>query len=234
MVEKNNSNRQNNMSNIGPKIMIGLPAAADSFIGETVEALMNMKVTPSCFTKVFGGEAVDKARNALVKIALEQGVDYLLFVDADNPPPINTLAVFLEADKDIVCAPVLSRHPPFVPCVFKKEVIPNNTVPGYAHLSQIDTTGGTLVKIDACGMACTLIKRKVLEALYLRHEGRPFEFSRVPIQPVDGKDKRDMSEDVTFCERATEAGFTIWCDTTIRPLHFAGKKWVQFNDSMLL
>jgi len=216
-----------------PKIMIGLPSASELFYSETVEALMNMKVTPNVFTRVVGGESVDKARNYLVKLALEQGASHLLFVDDDNPPPADTLARFLEADKDIICAPVLSRHEPFIPCVFKSFVIPDNTLLGYESLYKIDTTGGNIVKVDACGMACTLIKRDVLEKLYKKYEGTPFEFSREPMNMYEGKTKRDMSEDVTFCERATQEGFEIWCDTTVRPIHFAGKKKVQFNDSMI-
>ena len=218
---------------IPPKVLIGLPSASELFYGETVEALMNMKVTPQIATKVIGGEAVDKARNALVKTTLEGGYTHLLFVDDDNPPPQDALGKFLQADKDIVCAPVLSRHEPFAPCVFEKVKIPDNKIAGYEHISKIDTTGGTLVKIDGCGMACTLIKREVLEKLYPKYEGKPFQFSRDPLKKVEGKDKREMSEDVTFCERATEEGFEIYCDTTIRPIHFAGKKYVQFNDTMI-
>ena len=211
--------------------MVGLPSKSDSFMGETVEALVNMKPTQRYFCKVIGGEAVDKARNAMVQIALERGADYLLFVDDDNPPPQDTLGVLMQADKDIVCAPVLSRHEPYVPCIFETEEIPDNPkVKGYKKIEKVDTSAGTLVKIDACGMACVLIKRKVLEKLYKEHEGRPFEFSRVPIKKTDGKDKRDMSEDVTFYERATNAGFEIWCETKIKPPHYAGKKWVQFSD----
>ena len=216
------------------KVLIGLPIASHCFPGETVEALMNMKVTPNIITKVIAGEAVDKARNALVKMALEQGASHLLFVDDDNPVPQDTLGRFLEADKDIVCAPVLSRHSPYVPCIFEKEPIPGNDLPNYKHIEKVDTSGGELIKIDGCGMACVLIKRKVLEKLYEKFEGKPFAFSRDEMNPVDGKTKREMSEDVTFCERATDEGFEIFCDTTIRPIHFAGQKFVQFNDSMIV
>jgi hypothetical protein len=83
-------------------------------------------------------------------------------------------------------------------------------------------------------MACTLIKREVLEKLFPLYEGEPFAFSRDEITPTDGKKRREMSEDVTFCERATNEGFEIWCDTTIRPKHLAGFKYVQFNDSMII
>ena len=222
------------MNQIQPKILIGLPSASELFYGETVEALMNLKVTPQIVTKVIGGEAVDKARNALVKFALEGGFTHLFFVDDDNPPPQDALAKFLQADKDIICAPVLSRHEPFVPCIFTATQIPDNDVKGYEPIKKIDTSGGNLVRIDACGMACTLIKREVLEKLYPKHEGTPFAFSRESMNKVDGKNKRDMSEDVTFCERATNEGFEIYCDTTVRPVHFAGKKYVQFNDSMII
>ena len=216
------------------KVCIGIAVAGHSFPAETLEALMNMKVPPQIFTKVIAGESVAKARNALVKIALENNATHLLFVDDDNPPPQNTLEKLLQADKDIICAPILSRHTPFVPCIFTKEQIPNNTLPGYKHIDKVDTTGGEVVKIDACGMACTLIKREVLEKLWKEYEGEPFVFSRDEITPTNGKTRREMSEDVTFCERATNEGFEIWCDTTIRPIHLAGYKYVQFNDSMIL
>lgn len=213
--------------------MIGLPTAGACFHQKTVEALMNLKVPPSVFTKVIAGESVEKARNYLVKIALEQGVTHLLFVDADNPPPQDTIEKFIKADKDIVCAPVLTRHAPYEPCVFEKEEIPDNELPGYKHINQIDISGGELVKVDACGMACTLIKREVLEKLWEKYEGKPFAFSRDSINPTNGKTEREMSEDVTFCERATNEGFEIWCDTTIRPPHFTEMKFVQFNDQFI-
>lgn len=216
------------------KVCIGVALAGHSFPAETVEALMNMKVPMEVFTTIVAGEGVAKARNAIVFRALENGATHLLFVDDDNPPPQNTLERMLKADKDIITAPILSRHAPFVPCVFKKVSIENNELSGYENLEKIDTTGGETVKIDACGMACTLIKREVLEKLWKEYEGEPFAFSRDPIKPVNGKVRREMSEDVTFCERATNAGFEIWCDTTIRPKHLAGYKYVQFNDTMIV
>lgn len=222
------------MENKPIKLMIGLPIAGHCFPAETVEALLNLKVVQNMFTKVIAGESVAKARNYLARFALENGATHLLFLDDDNPIPQDTLEKFLKADKDIVCAPVLTRHEPFQPCIFKKTVIENNEIPGYEHILKADTSGGNLIKVDACGMACTLIKREVLEKLYLKYKGEPFAFSRDEITPVDGKERREMSEDVTFCERATNDGFEVWCDTTVRPIHFSGHKFVQFNDSMIL
>jgi len=218
------------------KVMIGLPIAAHCFPAETVEALLNLKVPPSMFARVVSGQAVDKARNYLVRIALEQGVTHLFFLDDDNPPPPETLGRLLQADKDIITVPILTRNEPYTPCIFKKVDISDKTkVPGYVHIEKIDTSGGDVVQVDACGMACTLIKREVLEKLYPKYEGSPFAFTRDTIDPpVDGKNKRDMSEDVVFCERAKKEGFTVWCDTAIRPKHYSGYKYVQFNDSMIL
>ena len=38
-------------------------------------------------------------------------MDYILFVDDDNPIPQNTLLKMLEDDKDIVTCPILTRNP---------------------------------------------------------------------------------------------------------------------------
>jgi hypothetical protein len=215
------------------KLLIGIPTAGEYVPSETVESLMNMKVPPNVVTKVIAGERVDKARNALVRMALEGGFTHLLFIDDDNPPPQDTIKKFLEADKDIICAPIPSRHPPYVLCVFEEEEIPGNELKGYKHIEQIDTSAGDLVQVAGCGMACTMIKRGVLEKLWEKHKCEPFQFTMDPIQPVDGKDKRTMSEDMTFCERAVAEGFEVWCDTTIRPPHLTTWKRVQFSDTYI-
>jgi hypothetical protein len=48
---------------------------------------------------------------------------------------------------------------------------------------------------------------------------------------VDGKEytERTMSEDVLFCERAIDAGFEVWLDSRIRPLHITGNQFIQWQ-----
>lgn len=47
---------------------------------------------------------LDKARNSLVKMALETNPDYLLFIDSDMLMPADALDRLISLDKDIVSA----------------------------------------------------------------------------------------------------------------------------------
>jgi GT2 family glycosyltransferase len=56
-----------------------------------------------------------------------------------------------------------------------------------------------LIEIQGVGMACTLIKRKVLETVQ-----KPYFFP-----------EPNIGEDLSFCIRAREAGYKIYCDTNL-------------------
>ena len=132
-------------------LLIGIPSYPEYIPAPMVEALANLKVPPKVRTKIITGMKIDDARNELVKMALEGGCTHLLFLDSDNPPPQNTIARLLEADKDIICAPVMTRKSPHVPCVFKAHDIPDNKgVKGYTNLLQLDTSKGDVIQVDAC------------------------------------------------------------------------------------
>jgi len=183
---------------------------------------------------------IDRAGSIIAVEALRQNYDYLLFIDDDNPVPRDTLIKFIEDDKDIVCAPILKRRP--------NEDGERSLCALYGHLEKDIRIyepitefreSGYLHKIDACGMGCTLIKRKVLEAVNAKYPDRPFQQGNL-IHFEEGDRvidknkglKRTMSEDLEFCERATDAGFEIWLDDRIRPLHLTGLSSVQWNPNV--
>jgi glycosyltransferase involved in cell wall biosynthesis len=184
-------------------------------------------------------QRVDKARNAIVLEALRGGFDYLFFVDDDNPIPPDTLTKLIEDDKDIVSAPILGRNPdkngvhPLC-CFYSREVIADgNPLKLYFNIETF-RDGGYLHKVDAVGTGCLLIKRKVLETLIAVHKDGLFEFGDIKFKEkitVDGKeyDRRTMSEDCEFSERATTAGFEIWVDDRVRPFHLTGMGAVQYK-----
>ena len=223
--------------------MVGLPCGFGYFPWETVQALLQMKKTMPCMMAVIPRQRVDKARNFLVQQALESGATYLLFIDDDNPPPADTMEHFSQSmsrdDVDIVCAPILSRNANKEGfrdlCMFKKnEVEEKGGINNYTFLKKIDVSSGHLVEVDGCGMGVTMIKRKVLEKLWKEHEGMPFEFgdSTLVYDKKDmNKQRRTMSEDMEFSERATNAGFRIWCDTRVRPVHLGDPKQFIFSDN---
>jgi hypothetical protein len=180
-------------------------------------------------------QLITKARNAIAHEALIKDFDYLFFVDDDNPIPEDTLEIFLKDDKDIVVAPILSRTPPHTLCSFYAQEHPlkQGSVRLYEPIGEFRDPG-PLHRVDAGGTGCMLIKRRVLETLNEKHKGYIFEFGDVRLGEeieVHGSkyDRRTMSEDCEFCERAVDSGFEIWLDDRVVPAHITGLKMVKWS-----
>ena len=92
------------------------------------------------------------ARNACVKVALEDGVDHLLFIDSDMDIPHDAYPRLLECDADIACGLMWTKHIPSFPTVFR---------------DGRPFTGSGIEDIDECGMACTLIRTSLLKSMPL-------------------------------------------------------------------
>jgi hypothetical protein len=62
-----------------------------------------------------------------------------------------------------------------------------------------------------------------------------FEFGDIKFKKkykIDGidYDRRTMSEDCEFSERATKAGFEIWVDERIKPFHITNYNLIQWKE----
>jgi hypothetical protein len=131
------------------------------------------------------------AREQAVEACLQSDYDALLFVDSDMVVPMDLLTRLVDANKDIISALAFRRVPPYEPCIFKK--CDRGDMQFW-----LDYPKG-LIEIQGVGMACTLIKRKVLETVQ-----KPYFFP-----------EPNIGEDLSFCIRAREAGFKIFCDTNM-------------------
>ena len=222
------------------KILLGMPSYSGMFPSVVFQSIfMLRKPCPMGFMTV-DRLPIDRARNIIAGEALRQNYDYLLFIDDDNPVPRDTLIKLIEDDKDIITAPILKRK--------LNEDGSRSLCALYVHLEKDIRIyepitefreQGYLHRIDACGMGCTLIKRKVLEAVNAKYPDRPFQQGNL-IHFNEGDRiidrskglKRTMSEDLEFCERAVDAGFEIWLDDRIRPLHLTGLSSVQWKPNV--
>jgi glycosyltransferase involved in cell wall biosynthesis len=205
----------------------------------TVQSLLQLRKPCPCAFMLVERQRIDKARNAMALECLRTGADYLLFVDDDNPIPPETLEVFLADGVDIVSAPILGRNANGTGrhelCAFYARTVEVDGRPLrlYDHVLAF-REAGPLHRVDACGTGCVLIARRVLEALFGRYREYMFEFgdirfgSKVVVDGVE-YDRRTMSEDCEFSERAVDAGFTIWVDERVRPLHATTVQMIQWE-----
>ena len=158
-----------------------------------------------------GRLSVASVRNEIVRKFLATGCEVLLMVDDDVVPHRDILAMsqYVRQSEivtatgpryDIVGAPYMLLRQPIAmiatPCVFLR-----GEGGGYRFLPEIFTKTG-LVEWDAMGSGCMMIARRVLE------DRRCLPFSL----GVDEDGVMVMTEDIIFCLRAKDAGYTIAAD----------------------
>lgn len=142
-------------------------------------------------------------RNDLVKSFLETKYSHLFFMDSDMSFPEATLSRLLQHDKDVIGGFYVTKIPPFHSTCF---------IGNYGDTTWLPYTpkiGECLKQVTAIATGCMLIKRKVLEPLkwpWFYYKPEPFQ-------------EKFATEDVAFCLDATDKGFEIWCDFTVRCGH---------------
>lgn len=151
------------------------------------------------------------ARNAMADKAMEQGYDYVFFVDDDAVIPNTILERFIAHDKDVMIAPYYMRRPPYF-CGVLRCVSGNlDTVADYKNLRQEELDKGGLIEVDGGGTHCMLVKtdvfRKVKESS-VRDDQQLF-----CLPPMGG------TEDMYFCLRARKLGFKIYVDADVEVGH---------------
>lgn len=156
------------------------------------------------------------SRNAAVRLFLDwkdrdgKGLTHLLFMDADMSPPPNGLDMLAEVQEDIVAGLFTNRSfrtGVFIKPVLKRfskgdrnilEDVPTGELPGDLEGLAARKT----LAVDATGMAFTLIRRRVFEAL----KDPWFDF-----RPIPGHAPYQYGEDVWFCMCARRLGFKVVC-----------------------
>lgn len=139
------------------------------------------------------------ARNQLVQMTLDSDAEYLWFMDDDHAFSPDILMRLLRWEKDLVVPVCLTRSAPFPPVDFVERVGEDRYLPIY--LPEQEEEG--LVELVAGGTAGMLIHRSVLEAM-----PGPYWF-----------EYGAASEDILFCNKAMDLGFSLHCDLSTRLGH---------------
>ena len=138
------------------------------------------------------------ARNSLCQLVLDEGYDYLWFMDDDHAFPKSMLTKLLAHREKLVTPICLTRVYPFAPVQYVEKVADAQYLP--VKLS--DAEAGGLIEIRAGGCAGMLIHRDVIEAI----EPPWFEYT-------------DRSEDIVFCQKAHANGFKLYADLDVKLGH---------------
>jgi len=147
---------------------------------------------------------VDKARNELVKMALNDNCDYLLFIDSDNIVPKGAVEKLLGMDVDIASGLYFSKGKPYLPVARIKE--------GDRHFFLEDFEFNQIIKVAGAGMGLCLIKAKVFKDL-------EYPYFKLEWREADGR-QYQIAEDLYFCENAAKKGYEVYLNTGVVCGHY--------------
>lgn len=144
------------------------------------------------------GTLVYHAREKLALMARQEGFSHVLWFDADMVFTEDVLDDLLFHEKEFVSCVYHGRRPPHNSCLFKSlEPIDRFTLNEYPD---------RLFSIAGCGFGCVLMKTDVLIAVK-----QQFGVCFMPTAA--------LGEDLAFCKRATDCGFTLYADPATRLGH---------------
>ena len=182
-------------------ILIAIPTNRN-IEAATFKSIYDLKVPKGYKTEFqfFYGYQVDQVRNLIAEWGKHH--DYLFCVDSDIVLPDDALLKMVGWDVDVVSGLYIQR----IPNSHTLEIYEQNESGGVSNIpwESIKLRIG-LKEIAACGFGCVLIKSHVLRGMEYPHFVYKSAINHA----------NTFSEDVYFCQKAREAGFKIWADTTI-------------------
>jgi SAM-dependent methyltransferase len=164
-----------------------------------------------------------RARNAIVSTAQQANCDYLLFLDDDHvfdwksiptPESYDFLKTLIDHDKDIVGALYYHRTGEYRPVLMKA-----TSDQSYTFLTDADVTGG-LQRVDVQGGGVMLVNMKIFD-----------KFTPPYFEPEMQTDGANLGTDIQLCRKALDAGFEVWCDTSIVVGHVKQEREVVHPDN---
>lgn len=159
---------------------------------------------------------VQRARNDIVKLALESNVDDLFFIDCDQDWNPEDFFRLLDYDVNVVAAPVP-----------KKSDFGGYNVKMDSEYIEVEENG--LISVNGIGTGMMRVRTSFLRKIWEDSE----EYSEkqhgktcrnvFEVKVVDGE---LMSEDIVFCEKIRNLGEKVYIDPNVKCGHIGVKKWV--------
>ena len=194
------------------KIMIAVPCM-DTVPVTFVEAMMRLKRpegTALCFQK---NSLVYDGRNLLSLKAINEGYDYVFWLDSDMVPPADTIQMLLddmmEYQVDMVTGLYLKRSFPPVPVLY--DDVHEPTIEEGGNVSRcireyMDYPRDRIFPVKGCGFGCVMTSVPLLKRVWDKYwpAFNPYPWA---------------GEDVSFCHRVNQLGHTILCDSRVKCGH---------------
>lgn len=185
------------------KILIAVPCM-DQVPAPFAQSLALLKKPEGveCTLAMQMGSLIYTSRNNLAQQAIQMDADYVFWLDSDMVFEPDTLIRMLKTVKerniDILSGLYFRRVKPYSPVLFDKLDIRKNI----CSWSEFKKIPDDVFEIGGCGFGCVLMETSVFLSVQSKH-GNMF----APIS--------NNGEDIAFCWRARDCGYTIYCDPSV-------------------
>ena len=206
---------------VGKRTLIAVPCH-DMVHADFTRCLMELDKPAGTGFAMITNTLIYNARNTIAKNAVEAGFDYVLWLDSDMVFPSDTLKRLLEDmdGRDYVSGLCLSRKKNSAPCI-QSDV--RWWVEGNEAKTSMDVfteyPRDSLFEVAGSGFACVMTSTVLLTKMV--------ELYGAPFYPLMG-----MGEDTTFCFRARQAGFKLYCDSRVKIGHIGQR--IYNEDSYII
>lgn len=205
------------------KVLIGIATRGCDMYYKLAGWLLNQQHKEGLQLEVLFAQSNSSAsysQNLLFKAVAEGDWDYLLMLDSDICPPDDAIERMLEADKDMVKAPVWHFSP------HTREIHVDITKANDTVVRRVcDTPAKGLEKIVTTSFSCLLIKKEVLKGYMDKGEDFTTWSSILP------EAFKDIQSDTIFFAKARVLGYEIWVDWSITDtIHY---KYVELSNHSL-
>ena len=205
------------------KMMIAVPTMKTVDV-EFFSSFMGMAMVGETTLAIESNSLVYQARNKLVMKALDKGADYILWLDSDMVFDSEILPDLLKDvvdEHEFVSGIFFKRSYPTCPTILKELHWSQDDLKGVDHGCEFyeDYPKNQLFEIAGSGLACTLVRTKLITDVI-------DEYKMSPFTPMAG-----LGEDYSFCWRVAQMGRKMWCDSRVKIGH-VGK--VVFDEKLYL
>ena len=196
------------------KVLIAIPCQREVPI-EFMLSLMSLKTPEGCELGVVANSLVYMARKQLTLKAIEEGFEYILWLDSDTTFQRDTLVNMLECVEknhlDYLAALMFTRAMPCEPIFYKQVIWERDPATGlvtdHGAEKYFDYPKDRVFSIGGSGMGCVLMKTSILK------ECAEF-FGMSPFEPMPF-----IGEDLSLCWRLGKLGVRMYCDSRIKTGH---------------
>lgn len=183
------------------KTLIAVPCM-DSVPSQFAQSLAMLRKVGECAIAFQVGSLIYTSRNELAKRSVESNADYIFWLDSDmvfQPDTLERMFETLEKnDLDILSGLYFRRVHPYSPVLFDRLDIDETG----CHWSNFDELPDTLFEVGGCGFGCVLMKTEVFLNVMAKFNNM---FSPIA----------NVGEDLSFCWRARQCGYKVYCDPSI-------------------